>query len=88
MIQIFYRYFNLEEWLVAGLAIFLIGLGIDVAIFATWVQHSFKNLFAVREAVLALTLMVVGLQVIFSSFLLSILNINSKTTTVTEDPAS
>ncbi|HEX6510097.1 MAG TPA: glycosyltransferase, partial [Chloroflexota bacterium] len=80
MIQLFYRYFSLEEWLIAGFLIFLVGLGIDGAIFYTWVQHHFRDLFAVREALLALTLMVVGLQLIFSSFLLSILNINSKAT--------
>jgi hypothetical protein len=78
MIQRFYRYFSLEEWMVAGLSLFLIGLGIDVSIFATWVHNNFRDLFAVREALLALTLMVIGLQLIFSSFLLSILNINSK----------
>jgi glycosyltransferase involved in cell wall biosynthesis len=80
MIQLFYRYFSLEEWLIAGFLIFLVGFGIDAAIFYTWIQHHFKDLFAVREALLALTLMVVGLQLIFSSFLLSILNINSKVT--------
>jgi glycosyltransferase involved in cell wall biosynthesis len=78
MIQRFYRYFSLEEWILAGLIIFLIGLGIDAGIFATWVEHNFRNLFAVREALLSLTLMVIGLQLVFSSFLLSILNINSK----------
>jgi glycosyltransferase involved in cell wall biosynthesis len=78
MIQLFYRYFSLEEWLLAGFAIFLVGLGIDAGIFATWVAHNFQNLFAVREALLALTLIVIGLQLVFSSFLLSILNINSK----------
>jgi hypothetical protein len=80
MIQLFYRYFSLEAWLVGGFIIFLIGLGIDIGIFVTWVQHHFRNLFAVREAILALTFMVIGLQLIFSSFLLSILNINSETT--------
>jgi hypothetical protein len=86
MIQRFYRYFSLEEWLLAGLVIFLIGLGIDTAIFVKWVNQGFKDLFAVREALLALTLMVVGLQLIFSSFLLSILNINSKGSNV--DPVA
>jgi hypothetical protein len=43
-----------------------------------WAQNGFKNLFAVREALLALTLTVIGLQLVFSSFLLSILNITSK----------
>jgi len=84
MIQRFYRYFNLEEWLLAGFAIFLIGLAIDGWIFWTWVQHNYRDLFAVRPALLALTLMVVGLQLMFSSFLLSILNINSETVTSSE----
>jgi glycosyltransferase involved in cell wall biosynthesis len=88
MIQLFYRYFSLEEWLLAGFAIFLVGLGIDAGIFATWVAHNFQNLFAVREALLALTLIVIGLQLVFSSFLLSILNINSKTTDVTGGTAT
>ena len=47
-------------------------------------QNSFKDLFAVRPALLALTLMVVGIQLLFSSFLLSILNINTARTTPTE----
>lgn len=80
MIQVFYKHFNLEEWLIGGFIIFLVGLGIDSAIVVTWIQHHFRDLFAVREALLALTLMVIGLQLIFSSFLLSILNINSERT--------
>lgn len=88
MIQIFYRYFNLEEWLLAGFAIFLIGFGVDVAIFATWVSHHFRDLFEVREALLALTLMVIGLQLVFSSFLLSILNINTKRSDVADEDRS
>jgi glycosyltransferase involved in cell wall biosynthesis len=80
MIQLFYRYFSLEEWLLGGFVIFLIGLGIDIAIFGTWVQHHYRDLFAVRPALLSLTLMVIGIQLMFSSFLLSILNINSDAT--------
>jgi hypothetical protein len=82
VIQVFYRYFSLEEWLIAGFLLFLVGLGIDVAIVLQWAGNGFKNLFAVQEALLALTLTVVGLQLVFSSFLLSILNINSKTVDV------
>lgn len=81
MIQAFYRYFSLEAWLLGGMLVFLIGFAIDATIFVTWVRHSFKDLFAVREALLALTLMVIGLQLVFSSFLLSVLNINTKSNT-------
>lgn len=79
MIQLFYHYFSLEAWVGIGFVIFLVGFAIDATIFVTWVQHNFKDLFAVRQALFALTLMVIGLQLIFSSFLLSILNINSET---------
>lgn len=80
LIQLFYRYFNLEEWLLAGFLIFLVGLVIDAAILWKWIQSDYGHLFAVRPALLALTLMVVGLQLLFSSFLLSILNINREGT--------
>ena len=73
---------RIEEWLLAGFLIFLVGLGIDVVIAFQWAEKGFKNLFAVREALFALTLTVIGLQLVFSSFLLSILNINSKTVDV------
>jgi glycosyltransferase involved in cell wall biosynthesis len=80
LIQWFYRYFSLEAWLLVGFAIFLVGFGIDGTIFLTWIHQNFRDVFAVREALLALTLMVIGLQIMFSSFLLSILNINTKAT--------
>jgi hypothetical protein len=62
-----------------GFVVFLVGFAIDFSIVVTWVQHGFRNIFAVREALLALTLIVIGLQLVFSSFLLSILNINRET---------
>jgi glycosyltransferase involved in cell wall biosynthesis len=78
MIQLFYRYFALEKFVLAGIAIFLIGLGFDVYILITWISHGFKNLFEVRPAIVALILMVIGGQLVFSSFLLGILDINTK----------
>jgi len=80
MIQLFYRYFSLEKWILCGVAIFGIGLAFDVFVLYTWIQHGFKNLAEVRPAIVALTLMVIGGQLVFSSFLLSILNINSEAT--------
>lgn len=85
LIQVFYRYFNLEEWLLGGFLIFLVGLIIDASILWDWIQSGYGHLFAVRPALLALTLMVVGLQLVFSSFLLSILNINREGETGSPD---
>jgi glycosyltransferase involved in cell wall biosynthesis len=80
MIQLFYRYFTLEKWILVGLAIFAVGLGFDIYILATWIGNGFKQLFEVRPAIVALILMVIGGQLVFSSFLLSILNINTDST--------
>jgi len=80
MIQLFYRYFSLEKWILVGLGVFAVGLGFDVYVLVTWINHGFKHLFEVRPAIVALTLMVIGGQLVFSSFLLSILNINTEAT--------
>jgi len=81
MIQLFYRYFALEKFVLAGVAIFLIGLGFDVYVLITWINQGFRyanHVFAVRPAIVALILMVIGGQLVFSSFLLGILDINTK----------
>lgn len=67
------RYFNLERGLVVGALLFLIGLGIDASILLDWLRRGMGDLDAVRPAVQASTLMIVGAQTIFSSFFLSML---------------
>jgi glycosyltransferase involved in cell wall biosynthesis len=66
------RRFSLEHGLLAGAAVTLGGLGVGLAIVARWIGHSFGSLGEARLAILAATLMIVGLQIVFTSFLLSI----------------
>jgi hypothetical protein len=44
-------------------------------IFANWISHGFGSLSDERLAVIAAALIVVGIQIFFSSFLLSILGL-------------
>jgi glycosyltransferase involved in cell wall biosynthesis len=76
-IRQFYRHFTLERGLLLGIAAFVVGFAINAAILWVWLDRSMGPLDAVRPAVAAATLMVVGTQVFFSSFLLSILDIRS-----------
>src|SRR4051794_27705581 len=69
------EHFRLEHGLLAGGAIFLIGLVIGIVILITWIDRGFGALSDERTAVFAATLVIVGLQVFFSSFLLSILGL-------------
>ncbi len=67
--------FRLEHGLVLGGVIGLIGFAIGLAIVITWINRGFGQLSEERLAVLAATLMIVGVQIFFSSFLLSILGL-------------
>jgi hypothetical protein len=70
--------FRLEHGLLAGGAVFTAGLGVAVIIGVRWAERGFGNLSEERLAVFAATLMIVGLQVVFSSFLLSILGLRRR----------
>jgi hypothetical protein len=67
--------FSLERGLVVGTLFFVVGLGIDIGVFVEWVNRSMGALDAVRPALYALTLMVMGLQFIFAAFFLTIFQI-------------
>jgi hypothetical protein len=70
--------FKLEHGLAIGGGIALSGLAIAGAIVARWVDRGFGELSEERLAVLAATLIIVGIQVFFSSFLLSILGLRRR----------
>jgi glycosyltransferase involved in cell wall biosynthesis len=66
---------RLEHGLLAGGLVLLVGFGVAAAVLVTWINRGFGALGEERLAVLSLTLIVVGLQVIFSSFFLSIIGL-------------
>jgi glycosyltransferase involved in cell wall biosynthesis len=67
--------FRLEHGLLLGGAIALIGLVVAGVVVGIWVNRGFGALSEVRLAITAATLVVVGIQVFFSSFLLSIIGL-------------
>jgi hypothetical protein len=69
------RYFNLERGLVLGALLFAAGFIIDLSILLDWLRRGMGTLDAVRPAIQASTLMVVGAQTAFSSFFLSMIEI-------------
>jgi len=73
-----YHYITLEKGIIVGSILSLIGAGIFLAILNTWITTNFGNLEQIKNGVLALTLVVIGIQTIFSAFMLSILGIKEK----------
>jgi hypothetical protein len=67
--------FRLEHGLMLGAAIALGGAAIAAVIVGVWINRGLGQLSEERLAVLAATLIIVGIQIFFSSFLLSILGL-------------
>ncbi|MDX6690826.1 MAG: hypothetical protein QOG15_2283 [Solirubrobacteraceae bacterium] len=67
--------FRLEHGLALGMTIFFGGIIAGTIIFGIWINRGFGALSEERLAVTAATLVIIGLQIIFSSFLLSILGL-------------
>lgn len=75
----FMRYSILEEGLLVGGIMFMAGILLGVDIFLQWRSSGYGALFKVRDAILVLTLMVVGIQIIFSAFFVSIYFLKGET---------
>lgn len=69
----FHLGYTLERGVVLGGALFAAGLIVNVYILASWLEAGAGMLFAVRPAILALTLMVLGAEIVFASFFLTLL---------------
>jgi glycosyltransferase involved in cell wall biosynthesis len=66
------RWFTLERGLLLGAAVLAAGLGVNGWILADWLRAGRGTLFAVRPALVGLTLLVVGAQLMFGSFFVSV----------------
>lgn len=72
-IRRFHLHYTLERGVALGGLLFGAGLVIDIWILAAWLNAGAGVLFAVRPAMLALTLMIVGAEFVFASFFVSVL---------------
>lgn len=73
-----FKYITIEKSSIFGLAIAGIGAAIYIIIMAKWIKSNFGELDEIKNSILALTLLIIGIQTIFSSFMLSILGIKEK----------
>jgi hypothetical protein len=67
--------FRLEHGLVLGGGVTFAGLAVAAVVVVKWVDRGFGSLSEVGPAVVAATLVVVGIQIFFSSFLISIIGL-------------
>jgi glycosyltransferase involved in cell wall biosynthesis len=70
--------FKLEHGLLVGGLVVFAGLVVGAVILGIWIDRGFGALSEERLAVLAATLVIVGIQIFFSSFLLSIIGLRRR----------
>jgi hypothetical protein len=79
-----FRYFNLERGCIVGLLLVLAGTALFGTALARWAMSGFGNLdpaVNLRLIVSGTAIAILGIQVISSSFHLSVLGLNTTTTT-------
>lgn len=77
----FFEKFTLEKGVVSGVVLTIIGMAISIIAFIIWGNNSFGNL--IPETIMKITipagmLIIVGIEFVFASFFLGILNIKKK----------
>lgn len=70
-VRLLRRVFSLERGLLAGFGLFAVGFAVDAFIAAKWLASGLGPLDEVRPALFALTAMLLGMQMAFSSLFLS-----------------
>ena len=73
-----FKYINLERASLIGILLTLIGLSIYAYIFVTWIKSNLGDLNQIKNSIVALTFVVIGIQTFFSSFMFSIIGIKER----------
>ena len=74
-LKIFYRFLDLGKGILFGLTFFGAGLCICIYLFANWLNRGFTPGNNLDISMVALTLLIIGVQILFSSFYVSLLSI-------------
>ena len=74
----FYKYLTIERASIMGIGIILTGIIMYTTTFMNWVSGNFNPIIETKKSIIALTIITLGIQSIFSSFMLSILGIKEK----------
>jgi glycosyltransferase involved in cell wall biosynthesis len=79
---------RLEHGLLLGLALMVAGIALGAVIVGRWVAHGLGGLSEERLTILAATLLIVGVQVFFTSFLLSLIGLRRRAPSESVEPSS
>jgi len=73
-----FKYITIEKAGIIGSVLIAVGLAVYTIVAIKWASSGFGSLDEIKNSIIALTLLTVGVQTIFSSFMLSILGIKEQ----------
>ena len=73
-----FKYLNIEKGLIAGLTLLAIGAFMYLYIFVDWINTNTGQFDQIKNSIVALTLLILGIQTFFSSFMFSIIGIKER----------
>lgn len=77
-LETLFKYITIEKATAAGMIVATMGVALFAFVIIKWINSNFGGLNEIKNSIVALTLLTVGIQTIFSSFMLSILSIKEK----------
>lgn len=75
LVDFYLKHFSLEKILLTGLIIFFVGFTLGISVYIIWAKGGFGALFEIRKSLTAITLMILGIQIIFTGFFYNIFRI-------------
>lgn len=78
LVNFYLKKFSLEKLIFIGSIIFLIGLGLGIWVYVIWARGGFGALSEVRKSLTSMTLIILGIQIIFTGFFYNIFKIGIK----------
>jgi glycosyltransferase involved in cell wall biosynthesis len=75
LVDFYLKHFSLERLILTGIIFILIGISLTILVFIIWAKSGFGALSEVRKSLTALTLIVLGIQIIYTGFFFSIFKI-------------
>ena len=78
IIESLFKKITIEKAALIGSGLIIFGSIVYILIFLKWISSGFSSLDEIKNSIIALTILVLGVQTFFSSFVLSILGIKEK----------
>ncbi len=78
LVESLFKKITIEKAGIFGLILVFVGVIVYLIIISKWIKSDFGSINQIKNSIISLTLIVLGIQTLFSAFMMSILGIKEK----------